>query len=234
MGRVPIGTEKDPIDTLIEWDEMGVAHVDMWHHHIQPHISRDKSRADRKWDWPTFFHALIPFYALRGHMPKAYAAMSYSSKGEAVPVGMLFMLTSYPRLDDSDEKAIFTFFLTTAPESALEKLQVDRIPALGRYLVDCGLVLSGNLKMKGHYWLHCTPKGKKWLMDYYRDKCKLKPFPASQSLPKDVLRTNDGRFFYSDEQRTELLVKEFDKLRVTKWTAIRSRTRKVGITNENF
>jgi hypothetical protein len=214
VGRVPAGTEEKPVEAPIEWDEITWDHVNVWHTYIQPYASANKRRADRMWDWPFFFHVLIPLYTLRGHMPKAYAAMTYSRKGEAVPIGMLFMLTSYPRIDGRGDKAIFTFFLTTAPKNALQKLDVDQIPDLGRYLIDCGLVLSVNNEMNGHYWLHSTKKGKEWLMKYYLNDCKLKQFPASRSLPKGVLRANDGRFFFSDEQHTESLLKEFDKFRV--------------------
>lgn len=214
VGRVPVEGSGDLIDAIIEWDEMTIDHVETWQSHVQPHIHGDTNRSDQSWDWHDFFLGLLPFYQLRGYRPKCLSAIAYSDEGNAVPVGMLFILTRYPRIDSSGEKSTFTFFLTSAPASALAELGVTRIPNLGRYLVDCGMVLSVNGDLNGHSWLHCAPQGGERLLNYYAKICKLKKFPRSKSLPM-LLPRNDGRYFFSGGAHAEALLAEFDSFRVS-------------------
>ncbi len=202
-------------EVAIHWEAMTTKHVENWQKNIQPSIAEDDGRPDRKWNWFVFFVGLQMFYNLQQKKPKFLTAFVRLPNGNAVPVGMLMMLINYPRIDGLDGGSVFTSYLTSAPESVLRQFGVKNCPKIGRALVDCGIVTSYQAGKNGHTWLHCTPLGKDWLVNFYKDKCKLYRFSKQKALPVKnlIVKDNDGRHFFTDAPLAKTLTKELDSFR---------------------
>lgn len=202
-------------EVAVYWKKMTGDHASDWQKKIQPTIANDARRADRNWRWSQIYVGLQVFSSIRQHKPEFLTALVRLPNGIEIPVGMLMMLTEYPRIDGEIGGTVFTWFLTSAPKSILRTLGVEKCPNLGRALVDCGIVKSYRVGKGGHTWLHCALRGKEFLFNFYKEKCKLHRFPMDKSLPvkNPLVRGNDGRHFFTDMPLAKTLTNELDGFR---------------------
>ena len=202
------------LEVPIHWEVMTFDHARNWHKNIQPSIKRDTRRADQNWNWNEIL-LLKYFYIPRGYSPLFLTAFVKLPNKSAVPVGMLLMLTRYPRIDSQAGGSVFTSFLTSAPKATLKRLGVSACPNMGRALIDCGIVTSFVQGKAGRTWLHCAPAGQTWLLDFYKITCGLHLYPKTGKLPVKnlIVPGNDGRHFFTDESLAARLAKDMDALR---------------------
>ena len=191
---------------------MTFKHAHIWQFSIQPHIQKDPTRADRIWAWP-LFHSIFPLVQrTKGYRCNGLTTLVPNTDGYAVPAAMSLFIEQYPHLPaGTDKKAVFIWFLCTAPDNALTAMDVPSRPSLGRICLDTAMVASHNLGLEGRIGLYCAQEGGSRLEDYYSKKCKL--IQISKGAPVSVNRANDGRFFYTDETRAALLIAEHMPLR---------------------
>ncbi len=183
-----------------------------WDARVQPALVRRADRADRVWSW-AFIRQVLPIWQHRkGRRCLALVTWVRNRDGDGVRAAMHLFIEHYPHLDTRVTKeASFAWFISTAPAEVLAQFGVTKSPALGRVCIDAAIVASMVSGDDGRIGLHCAQAGGTRLMLFYEQKCRLLRLPPSAELP--VGRHNDGRFFYTDEQRAEELAAEMDPLR---------------------
>ena len=182
-----------------------------WDARVQPTIALTPGRADRQWIWS----ALLPLFLLhqlsKGRRCRPLVLWAYADNGRLVRAAMSLVIERYPRLDVAAEGfAHFLWLVSSAPASILARFGVSDPPSLGCVSVDTSMVLSENAGLVGRIGLHAAPSGGPRLLKLYGTDCRLLQLSATAALPRTVRRSNDGRFFYTDDARAETLLREGD------------------------
>lgn len=181
-----------------------------WDTRVQPTIAITPGRADRHWIWS----ALLPLFLLhqlsKGRRCRPLVLWAYADNGRLVRAAMSLVIERYPRLDATQGFAHFLWLVSSAPASILAGFGVSDPPSLGLVTVDTSMVLSENAGLVGRIGLHAAPSGGPRLLKLYGTECRLLQLPAAAALPPTVRRSNDGRFFYTDDARAEILLRNGD------------------------
>ncbi len=187
-------------------------HAVTWDVRIQPHILSGSARADKYWSW-ALLRSVFPIaqYAKRRRRCIALTPLIRNQSGQAVPAAMSLFIERYPHLPVNEQEAVFVWFISSAPRTALAKLGVQTAPSLGRILIDTALVASMNMGLEGRIGLHCARAGGDRLQDFYLNHCKLSHLCKGTIM--SVGRASDGRFFYTDESLADSLVQELNPYR---------------------
>jgi hypothetical protein len=200
---------------LLTWQ-----HVLWWHGNVQPIIDEDPDRVDQGWNWLLY----APFSTLTGTVlgrnPVGYC-VGLVRGDRFVPCALAQLLGDYPALDDNDRRSTFTWFLTTAPRSAMLSneaygLTEDRVPKrLGTITLDVAVTHSINHGGGGRMSLHADPKGGERLLQWYRDRGMLvlardRRLPAG---PRRLIRPSDGRYCYFTVEGALQMSRGLDHLR---------------------
>jgi hypothetical protein len=194
----------DPI--MIRRVPMDIRLAHAWHGHVQPHINVEHSRADTGWSWPVIFWALQPYVYLNNWVVDAWTyLMPISGRRKALPVGMVYCIAGFPALQDHRRLSEYVWFLSVAPETALQAHGISRVPSLGKRIVLDALELS-RADEHCNLGLHAAPRGGDALIRFYQ-KLGLINLPIGTRLPMKF-RVNDGRYFYSEGVTTLDLLKE--------------------------
>jgi hypothetical protein len=137
-----------------------------------------------------------------------------ADNGQFVRAGMSILIEQYPHLDmGTGGDSHFVWFISSADSAVLRTdFSVSDPPALGRVLLDNAIVLSQNAGFGGRIGLHAAVSGGSGLLAVYLT-CGLRQLAATAPLPPAVRRTNDGRFFYADDLRAEILAAFLDPAR---------------------
>ena len=199
-------------------------HILWWQAEIQPVIDRDPSRPDHGWNW----FLVAPFTFAAGtavaHEPAGYALGMAGGRGgrRFIPCGLLTLVSRPRALDDHRRRGTFVWYLTTAPEAALRRLddvEVDRdsMPKrLGQITLDVALCHSFNTGRKGRVALHASAEGGDALLAWYRRQ-GMRVLPASERLPegfRQLVAPSDGRYCYFTTQDALRASQRLDPLRV--------------------
>ena len=195
-------------------------HVLWWHGKVQPIIDEDAARPDRGWNWLLY----ASFSTLAGTVlrrrPVGYCVGLVQGE-KFVPCALAQLLGDYPALSDHEQRSTFTWFLTTAPKSAMLSLPEyglaeDRIPKrLGTITLDVAVTHSINHGGRGRMSLHADPKGGPPLLQWYKDR-GMKVLPRDQRLPpgpRRLVRPSDGRYCYFTVDGALKLSRGLDHLR---------------------
>jgi hypothetical protein len=208
-----------------------------WERNIQPDIVRiaddeitqgkPLTRSDFNWPWVSIRIGLPIAQRLAGRRCRALTVFLPDTLGNAVPAAMLFMIEEYPWLlqrarrfrsaFNFTKQSTFTWFLSSAPKSALRRLGVAKTPSLLRILIDAALATSVELELKGRMWLHAAPEGGDLLFDLYSKLCKLlhvRPGKRIPKLPRAFVGVpSDGRHFYATPSLAKQLINELQENR---------------------
>lgn len=217
--RAPVGRDGDTVP--IQTRALVYNDIKLWKALIQPFIQKEPDpRADRNWPWSSLYASTKFLQRRSGVDGVGVTTFVESADGSAVPAAMSLLRRPYPHLPrgpGEDTEAVFVWFLSTAPRAALEALGVATRPSLGRVVLDQAMVLAERESIEGRIGLHCSPKGGDRLMDFYLNGCRLLQVPAGDPLPMRI-RHNDGRWYYTSEERAQELLGEHDALRAP-WRA---------------
>lgn len=198
-------------------------HVLWWQAEIQPVIDRDPTRADNGWNWLL----VAPFTFLAGtaitHGPAGYCVgiVDEESEDGFVPCALLTLVGRMRALDDHRKRSAFVWFLTTAPEAALRRLESppmgrDDVPKrLGTIALDVAVTHSFNTGRRGLVALHAAPEGGERLLAWYR-KQGMTALQEGKRLPRGFRRLiapNDGRYCYFTKRAAEQASRRLDDLR---------------------
>ena len=185
-----------------------------WDARVQPAIARTPGRADRFWVWSTLLPVLLLHQLSKRRQCRPLVLWAFADNGRLVRAAMSLLIERYPRLDIAMPGfAHFLWFVSAAPDSILARFGVSDPPSLGRVSVDNCLVLSENAALAGRIGLHAAPAGGARLLHFYQTNCQLIQLPATAALPPTVRRSNDGRFFYTDDARSAVLLRQGDPYR---------------------
>ena len=173
-----------------------------WHKYIQPEIRKLDDNADQDWRWPNIYRyteALANYY----EQEACGYTISIHKVGTPtlVPVALLRMVSNYICLDQPEKQAPFIWYMSRAPASALQKLEIsDRrllddnlIPKMmGQIMLDTALIHSIRYFYQGNLGLHADPKGGTQLFEWYKNQ-GMNNIPIPQGY--NGYRTDDGRYF---------------------------------------
>ncbi len=192
---------------------MNLEHAHYWDRRVQPAIRNAKpARADRLWNWKTLWATFPLALRLKGFNCIGWTVLMPNDAGDIVTAGMALLIEDYPHLPAGNPKeAVFTWFIAAAPDDVLMHLGVTAVPSLGQILVDTALTSSDVLGTQGRIGLHCASAGGSRLYNFYLKKCGLMPILPHEQL--SISRRNDGRFFYSDEALSGILLLQMNGLR---------------------
>jgi hypothetical protein len=195
---------------------MTVRHAFDWDLNVQPFIRKSvQARADRWWSW-VVLRQLFPLQQyLKGYRCRAYTIVTPNQNEEAVPVAMLLLIERYPHVDPAEQgvDSTFMWFLSTAPDEAMQAMGVARPPSLGIAVVDTALVHSAADGCNGRAWLHAATSGGARLLDFYERSAGMFRLNSTAPMPAKVHRRNDGRFFYTTPDKAEQLLTALNSLR---------------------
>lgn len=216
----------------VKVSDMSVDDAEYWEANVQPEIrriaqlelseGRPLTRSDYRWPWHQMRRALPVAQAMVGRRCRFLTIFLQDASGNAVPAAMLALIERYPwplqrakrfrfRFGFVNEST-FTWFLSSAPRSALRGLGITKTPSLIRVLIDTALVTSVTLELRGRMWLHAAPAGGDRLLETYLKKCKLRRVKLGTRIPKlprpftGVL--SDGRHFYATSRLARVLIDE--------------------------
>lgn len=185
-----------------------------WDARLGPKHALMRSRADRFWSWSV----LLPMchlvqLAKRRHC-RPLVIWAREDGGRFLRVGMSILIESYPYLDATRNlDSSFVWFMSAADSAVLKShFHMSHPPALARVLLDNAIVLSQNIGSKGRIGLHAAAAGGRALLNIYNG-CGLLRLAATAKLPPGVNRKNDGRFFFADERRAEVMAALLDPSR---------------------
>jgi len=195
-------------------------HVLWWQAEIQPVIDRDPTRADAGWNWLLY----APFTFLAGtaitHAPAGYT-VGIADGDDFVPCALLTLVGRMRALSDKRKRSAFVWFLTTAPEAALRRLERpalgrDDVPKrLGSIALDTAVTHSFNTGRRGLVALHADPAGGEGLLDWYQRQ-GMAVLSEGKRLPRGFRRLiapNDGRYCYYTKRAAEKASRRLDDLR---------------------
>jgi hypothetical protein len=185
MGEAPLDVEyarRAWDKPTASWVDIKIAHMSLtdaryWETYIQPEIRRiandeiskglPLTRADHRWPWVQMRAGLPVAQWMAGRRCRALTIHLQDNSGNTVPAAMLLLIEEYPWLlqrarwlreaFNFTKQSTFTWFLTSAPKTALRQRGVLKTPSLLRILIDTALVTSMNLGLKGRMWLHAAP-----------------------------------------------------------------------------
>jgi len=197
-----------------------------WHQNVHlPYIAKSPDfRLDRNWNWPRLVSWCYIHERLWGRDTAFFQINVKDTGGFAFPVGQIFVSDGYPFFPGEDQPSIFLWYLTAAPKTALVDHGLPPDLKLMRPLVDIAIQFGFQRGYNGLLTLHAATcrsllKDKKFAtkedMDLYSKYEKgvcLIPY-AEPSLFIRWLRRNDGRYFYTDENRALDLTTKLDYLR---------------------
>lgn len=194
--------------------DMGGRDVAWWDMRIGARHLTMPARADRYWSWS----ALLPMCHLvqiaKRRSCRPLVIWARADNRRFLRVGMSILIESYPYLDVyRKEDSHFVWFISAADGATLEsQFGMSHPPALGQLLLDNAVVLSQNAGLGGRIGLHAAGAGGKGLIGLY-DHLGLIRLPEVARMPLAIKRKSDGRFFYADESRSEMLAELLDARR---------------------
>jgi hypothetical protein len=127
---------------------------------------------------------------------------------------MSILIETYPYLDAyRAEDSNFVWFISAAEPQILEThFGMTHPPSLGAVFLDNALILRQNAGLGSRIGLHAAAAGGVPLLGLY-DHLGMIRLPKFGKMPAKISRRNDGRFFYADESRTEMLAELLDPRR---------------------
>lgn len=204
-------------------------HIGFWHKSIQPYIDKSHQayinsadggtcRADAGWNWPWLYTMINVLGKLSVCTYSCYTlglVLPDAKLGELklLPCGLFIIVWPREALSNhaSEQKAPLLWYLTTAPENALNKIMNNanggkkNIPDnLFCWGLHSGIILSYQHGYGGEISLHAAAgKCQEKLIHVYgrigmRGLPRDKPPPKSELRCPPYYRKNDGGFFYID------------------------------------
>lgn len=165
-----------------------------------PFIARDRSRADRDWDWRMEV-PLLTFGLGLARKPRMFQLRTADTH---FPLAMVSLLEHERWIGNRRRPAVFLWFMAGAPAVAVADHGAPRL--ITAAALDIALTISLNGAAQGRLWLHADPRGGGKLMDWYANR-GLERVPADTTLPGPRVseRVNDGRYFWTAGNRSTLV-----------------------------
>jgi hypothetical protein len=185
-----------------------------WDTRLGPRHARIAARADRFWSWSTLLPLCHLVQLAKRRRCRPLVIWARADNNRFLRTGMSILIENYPYLDvRRPDLSYFAWFISSADSGVLQSdFGMSHPPALARILLDDAIVLSQNTGLGGRVGLHAATAGGKALLKVY-ERCGLSNLRADARLPAYVRRKNDGRFFYADERRAEMLATALDPAR---------------------
>lgn len=201
-------------DVPLRVAKMGMVHAEWWDANIQPKIDRDSTRADAAWNWPLIFRATTAIAKFARQDPASYVVGIELPNNGFLPCAMIQLVQRYRDLRRPNLDAVFLWYLSDAPRSALLESRLvsdDMTPRLlGTLSLDVALTVSFNGKMNGRVGLHAAKEGGDRLVNWYLGRNMER---VSRTASISGFRRNDGRYFVYDEGRALQASQELDMYR---------------------
>jgi len=201
---------------------MAPSHVLWWHSHVQPFVDADEARVDNGWNWMLYAPITRLFGVVLARRPVGYTVgVADEATGRFLPIALTLLLGRDPALDDHARKSTFTWYLTTAPGSALLGIEAygfteARLPRrLGTIALDVAVTHSLNHRARGRVSLHADPKGGDALLGWY-EKRGMTALSKDEKLPvgpRRLFAPSDGRYCYYTIPAAIAASRELDELR---------------------
>ena len=154
--RVPCQGSNSMIQVSVE--HMTRRYASHWNREIQPEIDRlSPPRADQGWMWPVLQAIAGPFAVGLWRRPAAYAVVyEHPTSGSKIPCAMMLLVGRYPALHLLGGRAVFVWFLASAPRVALDKFLPPgvRPQLLGSAALDVAVCHAFNAGLTGCVGLH--------------------------------------------------------------------------------
>ena len=213
--------------------EAGAEGARYWHQRVQPHIINGESRQgkgenegdaqgynrlDRHWNWPGLYQWTMLLERLNKRRVVLLQMNVKLADGNAFPVGQVLLSDGYPFIRNPRKPSVFLWFLAGAPQGALQEAGLPVDLKLMRPLVDIAIQFSFMSGYEGRISLHAArsgnQEGDQKLYNQY-GHIGLKPHlgKLGRFIRFVTLRQNDGRYFYTDEQKALDLSQQLDYLR---------------------
>ena len=202
--------------------KMEPAHVLWWDSHVQPIIDQDPERVDNDWNWVLFAPLTRLFGLATAKRPVGYTVgIAAHDTGHFIPCALVLLLGRDRALDDHGKRSTFTWYLTTAPDTALLSvedyhLNEDQLPKrLGTIALDVSVTHSLNHLARGRMSLHSDPNGGERLLGWY-EKRGMTVLPEGRRLPfgpRRLFKPSDGLYCYYTVDAAVAASRELDPLR---------------------
>ena len=185
-----------------------------WDARLGPKHAPIAARADRFWSWSVLLPLCHVVQRAKRRYCRPLVIWARTDNGRFLRVGMSILIEDYPYLDVAHPgDSHFIWFMSAADAGVLtSEFGLSQPPALGRVLLDNGIVLSQNAGFEGRVGLHAAAAGGDALLEVYA-RCGLLRLPPQAELPPPLRRPNDGRYFYADEAVAEALAAALDARR---------------------
>ena len=202
--------------------KMTLPHVLWWHSHVQPIIDINRSRADNGWNWLLYASMATLTDRLLARQPVGYTVGIVAREpGIIIPCALVQLIGRFPALDDNSAEGAFVWFLSTAPDEALQTISdypipVDRLPKrLGTIGLDVAVTHSINHGRRGRVALYADEEGGDGLLDWYRRR-GMEVLSADRRLPpvpRRWFKPSDGRYCFYPPDRALQASRALDDLR---------------------
>jgi len=202
--------------------KMEPSHVLWWHSHVQPIIDHEPDRVDNGWNWMLYAPLTRLFGLATAKRPAGYSVgIAAHDTGHFIPCALVLLLGRDRALDDHAKKSVFTWYLTTAPDTALlavedYDLDADRLPKrLGTIALDVCVTHSLNHIARGRVSLHSDPRGGELLLGWY-EKRGMTVLPEGRRLPagsRRLFKPSDGHYCFYTIDAAAQASRELDPLR---------------------
>jgi len=187
--------------------------LNFWHNQVQlPFINSMDNRLDVGWNWPNKILLVQGTIARQlNQEPVCYTIGKKIGEG-FLPLALIFLAEKYPAVFDKQKSSSFIWYLSTAPQDFL-KLYLDEnnMPNISELCLDVGITASYINGYNGIIGLHALnskkkKKASKKLLNFYQNTCGLINLGSKEELPPGrKIFGNDGRYFYADEKKANLI-----------------------------
>ncbi len=214
------GNERIPV----RLQEQNLSVAKFWHNNVQlKFINNLKDRADIGWNWVNKYKRIKKAISFLPGPAEEYVFEGKAGSSGWYPLSMISIRNPIPALHDNRKDSVYLWFLSTAPDSILRRWFGSKTPGrVGQASVEMVVTLSLAKGYRGLLGLHASPKGKK-LRDFYGITLGLDSLNSNVSIPWMIAQptmyvkyghnTNDGRYFYADEQVSASVRAAFDSYR---------------------
>ena len=221
--RLP--SRKAPDEIRVRFKTMDKVVTNFWDGNVQPEIDKiTPVRADQYWDWRKIYKCCYLPYS---NSPKT-PTLAIVLEGECpfqkrwFPLSMTLVKHSVPSLHNINKPSSYLWFFSTAPKQVLSKWFGNKIPGLvGQASIENTILISCFYGFDGRIGLYAAPSGP-GLRYWYGIQIGLHslssqvPIPFEIPAPPSARKNpsgNDGRFFYSDNQKAHHILSRFNQFR---------------------
>jgi len=188
----------------------------VWDKYIGP-IAAAQIPPRKGYSWRLNFSWVYRQYAIRWEKASSVLRLAVYATDTGFPIlsGLMTLVEGVQYPLDKTKKCIYVWFVESAPSAYLIQRTKLVHPISGEALLDEAINRSVAAGFEGRIVLHAAPPADPQddhiLLDYYR-AFGLKRL--ERSLPRPFgLGTNDGRFFYADEDTADFIIRKNARFR---------------------